>query len=186
MPGGTAVTDPATPASLRWVIPSTVVGVLVLLGAFLAMQHDRRAEFSIDATEVGVGASAFSQWLTRTTPLMTSLRTAFDDAGKAAAASDFAATGAACRAGLGATGALVAEFPSPDARLDRPLRQAIGDYDEALRHCVSGSEHADPAELAAAADLVAAGDRNWRAAVELIDPDWPGLAPRGPSHVFKT
>src|SRR5262245_2008503 len=106
MTGEVAVTDSATPASLRWVIPATVVGAL------LGMQRDRHAQIYIDAAEGPTGASAFSVWLNHAQPLMTSLRNAFDDVAEAASASDFVGTGAACRAGLGLTNALVAELPS--------------------------------------------------------------------------
>ena len=91
-------------------------------------------------------------------------------------------------AGLDLAGALIAELPSPDARLDDPFRRAFNDYDQALRHCLRGGENSDPAELAIAGDLIAVGDQHWRDAAGMIDDPWLILPPSGsrPAHVFKT
>jgi hypothetical protein len=186
------MTHPATPTPLRWVIPSAVVGVLVGLFALLVTQRDQDARYSIDGSGgqdvETTDAHEFTAWLSRMTPLARSLQVTFDDAEKAASARDFAGTATACRAGLDLTSALAAELPSPDPRMDDPLRQAITDYDMALHLCVSGSEDAEPVELAMAADLLEAGDQLWAIAAGTTDPAAPGLPLRlpRPSPVFKT
>lgn len=186
------MTVSAPPAFLRWVVPVTIVGALMVLGLLLRVQHNRAVEFEeagpaavdIDTNDV----PELQAWVDHAAPLMASLRSVFGDVGEAAKASDFVATSTACRAGLDLTGALVNELPSPDVRLNAPLREALDDYDHALRHCVNGSENNDPDELAIAADLVTAGDQRWRAAVGMMDTPWPALPPSStkPSHVFKT
>lgn len=185
------MTVTAPPAMLRWVVPATIVGAFMVLGLLLGVQHYRVVE-SDDAGPAAVDVdthdgSELSAWVDHAAPIVASLRAAFDDVGEAAMASDFVATSTACRAGLDLTGALVNELPSPDVRLNGPLRQALDEFDQALRHCVNGSENSDPAELAVAAELVAVGDRHWRAAVGMMNTPWPGLPPRNtrPSHVFK-
>lgn len=185
------MTVSAPPTMLRWVVPATIVGGLMFLGVLLTVQHNRAVELAkagpaaadVDTNDV----PGLPAWLDHAAPLVASLRAVFDDVGEAAMASDFAATSAACRDGLDLTGALVNELPSPDVRLNGPLREALDEFDQALRHCVNGSENSDPAELAIAADLVAVGDRHWRAAVESMDTPWPLPPPSGtrPSHVFK-
>lgn len=186
------MTVSAPPAFLRWVVPATIIGALMVLGMLLRVQHNRAAEFDEAAAPItGIETYAVPElqaWVDHAAPLMASLRGVFGDVGEAAKASDFVATSTACRAGLDLTGALVNKLPSPDVRLNAPLREALDDYDQALRHCVAGSENNDPDELAIAADLVTTGDQRWRAAVGMMDTPWPALPPSStkPSHVFKT
>ena len=189
MPAEASGTVTGTPAALRWVLPATIIGALVILGVLLKVQYNRMADGPARLFEASVAVdSEFLEWLERTSPLMASLKRAFDEVGDAAMDGDFVGTGAACRAGLSTTSALVAELPSPDTRLDFPLRQALDEYERALSLCVSGSEHDEAAELASAADWVTRGDRHWRAAVGLMGPEWPGLpsSVSGPGPVFKT
>lgn len=185
------MTVSAPPAMLRWVVAATIVGAMMVLGLLLGVLHHRAVEID-EARPAAAGVDTndvpeLRAWLDHAAPLVASLRAAFDDVGEAALASDFVATSTACRAGLDLTEALVNELPSPDVRLNGPLREALDDFDQALRHCVNGSEKSDPAELAIAADLVAVGDRHWRAAVGMMNTPWPDLPLRDlrPSHVFK-
>ena len=163
-----------------------------MLGLLLKVQQNHAAQMD-DARSTALGSetaevSGLSLWLADAAPLVASLRSSFDDVGEAAKASDYVATSAACHTGLDLIGALVAELPSPDIRFNDGLRLALDDYEQALRHCVAGSENSDPAELAMAADQVTVGDRRWRAAVGTIGYPWPGVSSgdSGPSHVFKT
>ena len=143
MPGEVALTVSPPPAFLRWVIPTAIVGALMVLGLLLKVQHNR-LQFE-EAGPVVSGETAdvpeLLAWLDHAAPIVTELQAAFDDVGEAAQASDFVATSTACRAGLDLSSALIAELPSPDARLDDPFRRAFNDYDQALRHCVRGSEN---------------------------------------------
>lgn len=179
------------PPFLRWVIPATIFGTLLVFGFLLRMQHnhvpfDKTASVSVHVETAD--PRDLMEWLDQAAPLVASLRGAFNDLSDAARSSDFAGMSVACHAGLDFTGALVIVLPSPEVRLNDPLRQALDGYDQALRHCVTGSENSDPAELAIAGDMFAVGDRQWNAAIWMFDTPWPGL-PSGnmrPSHVFKT
>lgn len=177
----------APPAFLRWVVPASVIGALMVLALLFTVQHDRLAPIDEPRPVEMTAAAELTAWLEHTAPIVASLRSTFGDVGEAAMASDFAATSTACRAGLDLTGALVAELPSPNVGLNDGLRVALDDYGQALRHCVAGSDNADPAELAMATNLVAVGDRHWRAVVGTLGTPWPGVPPSdaGPSHVFK-
>jgi hypothetical protein len=181
------MTVSAPPAFLRWVVPAAVIGALMVLALLFKVQHDRVAPIDEPRPVETTAASELTTWLEHTAPIVASLRSTFGDVGEAAMASDFTATSTACRAGLELTGELGAELPSPNVRLNDGLRVALDDYEQALRHCVAGSENSDPAELAMATNLVAVGDRHWRAAVGTLGAPWPGLPPRDtrPSHVYK-
>jgi hypothetical protein len=190
MPGEGALAVSPPPAFLRWVIPAAIVAALMVLGLLLKVQHNRLQLDEAGPVVSGETADVpeLLAWLDHAAPILLELQAAFDHVGDAAQAGDFVAMSTGCRAGLDLASALIAELPSPDARLDDPFRRAFNDYDQALRHCVRGGENSDPAELAIAGDLIAVGDQHWRDAAGMIDYPWLRLSPSGsrPSHIFKT
>lgn len=177
-------------------MPTTVVAITVAIGALLDYQHERNgpAHWDVYTTTAEAAAAPTTRdatemvaWLTRTAPSVMALRDAFNDVSDAALAGDFADTNRACHTGLVSLAALQHELPSPDARVDTSLRQALTDYDEALRLCIRGTEYPDADAFAKSVDLVAAGNDHWRESTSLLDEPWPFDPPGdGRRHLFLT
>jgi hypothetical protein len=119
-------------------------------------------------------------WLAQAEPSIDALVGARDDIAAAAADNDMPGTGAACRTADDAIASLQQHMPTPDPELNNPLQQAISSFQVGLRYCISGAQNQQTNEIEQAATYIDRGNADLQTAVDILERDLSGSAPRDP------
>jgi hypothetical protein len=60
-------------------------------------------------------------------------------------------------------------LPSPDPTLNTALQQAVNDYQAGVRHCISGTQKQDAADILRGAGLVSQGKADLLKAYDILE-----------------